>query len=133
MDPSEDSAPRGHRQPAGDRPGTPERGGLALPLDLANEACPEHLEELRDEDHRRRPVRADRLEHHPRVAGPDVEDVGAEVEEEVKPDGLLEEMGQREHRHHPILDLRDEVVEPVDPRDRVLVGQDDSLRGAGRA
>ena len=42
---------------------------------------PEHVEDLRHQDHRRGPMVTDRLEHDPRVPAPDVEDVRAEVED----------------------------------------------------
>ncbi len=133
MDPAEEQAPGRHRQATGDRPGAPELGRLPLSLDLALDGRPEELEQLRHQDHRRRPMVADRLEDDPWVAGPDVHDVGTEVEDQVEPDRLLEQVGERQHGGDAVVHVRDQLVEPVDAGQRVLVRQHHALRRARRA
>ena len=130
---AEDQAPGGHRQPAGDPPAALERGCTAPPVDLPQQGRPEDLEDLWDQDHRGGPMVADRLENDPRVARSDVQDVGPEVQRQIEPDGLLEEMGQREDGHDAVVHLRDNAMETIHARDRVLVGQHHALWGAGRA
>ena len=102
-------------------------------VDLALDGAPEQVEDLGDDDHARDPVVAQRVEDDPRVAAPDVQDVGPDVERVVQPDGLLEQVGQRQQRHDPVVHRRDDPVERLDRRDDVVVGQHHALRRAGRA
>ena len=102
-------------------------------LDLALDRAPEQVEDLRHDDHRGRPVVADRLEDHPRVAAPDVEDVGADVERVEQPDRLLEQVRQRQQRDDPVLHRRDDPVHRPDRGEDVVVGEHHALRRAGRA
>ena len=64
---------------------------------------------------------------------PDVQDVGPEVQGQIEPDRLLEEMGQREDGHDAVVHLRHDAMEPVHARDRVRVGQHHALGDAGCA
>jgi hypothetical protein len=110
-----------------------ERRRLAGLLDLAFDRRPEQLEDLGDDDHRRRAVAADRLEDDARVSAPDVEDVGADIEGVEQGHGLLEEVRQRQQRDDAMLHRRDDAVHRPDRRDDVVVGKDHALRRAGRA
>ena len=76
---------------------------------------------------------ADGLEDDARVAAPDVEDVGADVEGVEEGDGLLEQVRERQQRDDPVLDRRDDAVHRPDRRDDVVVGEHHALRRAGRA
>ena len=75
----------------------------------------------------------ERVEDHPRVPAPDVQHVGPDIERVVQPDGLLEQVRQRQQRHDPMVHRRDDPVERLDRRDDVVVGQHHALRRAGRA
>ena len=97
-----------HRQVAGDAPEPVERGRPAPLLDLALDRAPEQVEHLRDHDHRGHPVVAQRIEDDPRVAAPDVQDVGADIERVEQPDRLLEQVRQRQQRDEPVLHRRDD-------------------------
>ena len=101
--------------------------------DLALDGAPEQVEDLRDDDHGGDAVVAQRIEDDPRVPAPDVEHVGADVERVVQPDGLLEQVGQRQQRDEPVLHRRDDPVERLDRGDDVVVRQHHALRRAGRA
>ena len=76
---------------------------------------------------------ADRLEDDPRVAAPDVEHVGPDVERVEQRDRLLEQVRQRQQRDDPMVHRRDDAVHRPDRREDVVVGEDHALRRAGRA
>ena len=61
-----------------------------------------------------------------------VEDVGPDVERVVQPDGLLEQVAERQQRHDPVLHRWDDAMEALDRRNDVVVGQRHALRRAGR-
>ena len=132
VDLAEDQAPGGHRQAAGNPPAALERRASTPPVDLPQQGGPEDLQDLRDQDHGGGPVVPDRLEHDPWVARADVQDVGSEVQGQVEPDRLLEQVGQREHGYDAVVHFRDDAMEPVDAGDRVLVGEHHALGSAGR-
>ena len=133
VDAAEQTRPDAHRQVARDRAQPVERARAAALVDLALDRAPEQVEDLRHDHHRGHPVVAQRIEDHARVAAPDVQDVGADVERVVQPDGLLEQVRQRQQRDDPVLHRRHDPVERLDRGDDVVVGQHHALRRAGRA
>ena len=76
-------------------------------------------------------MRPERLEDHPRVAAPHVQDVGPDIEGVEQPDGLLEQVGQRQERDHPVVHRRDHPVDRLDGRVDVVVGEHHALGRAG--
>ena len=77
VDAPEQQAPDAIGQVAGDAAQAVERRRPAALVDLALDGAPEQVEDLRDDDHRRHPVVAQRIEDDPRVAAAHVQDVGA--------------------------------------------------------
>ncbi len=133
MDAREQASPQRERQVPGDAPQAVDERRPAALLDLAFDGAPEQVEDLRDDDHRRHPVIAQRIEDHPRVAAADVEDVGPDIERVVQPDRLLEQVRERQQRHDPVIHRRDDPVERLDRCGDVVVGEHHALRRAGRA
>ena len=66
---------------------------------------------------------AQRVEDDPRVAAPDVQDVGADRQRVEQPDRLLEQVRQRQQRDEPVLHRRDDPVERSRSRRRRCRGR----------
>ena len=73
------------------------------------------------------------VEQDPRVAAPDVEDVGADAQRVDQPDRLLEQVAERQDADDPVLDRRQHAVDRAHRREQVVVGDHHALRRAGRA
>ncbi len=73
------------------------------------------------------------LEQDTRVAAPDVEDVGADAQRIDQADRLLEEVAQGQDGDDPVVERRQDVVDRLERREEVVVGDHDALRGAGGA
>ena len=130
--PEQDAACR-HRQATPDRPEPVEQRSPAGLLDLALDRAPEQVEHLGHDDHRRDAMRAERIEDHPRVAAPDVQDARPDRQRVVQAHRLLEQVRQREQRHDPVLHRRDDPVEGLVRGEEVVVREHHALRRAGRA
>ncbi len=133
MDAPEQEPPGPVRQDPGDPPKSLEEGPPPGPVHLPLHRAPEQFKDLRDHQHRRRPVVADRLEDDPRVAAPHIEDVGADRQRVEQGDRLLHEVRQGQERDEPVLLRRDRVMSGLDRRDDVGVGEHHALGRAGRA
>ena len=115
--------------PAQALPARPSAGPVDLPLDRA----PEQLQDLGHDQHRRHVVIPDGLEDDPRVAAPDVQDVGADGQRVEQGDRLLHEVRQGQERDESVLLGRDGVVGRLDGRHHVGVAEHDALGRSGRA
>ena len=133
VDAPEEARPEAHRQVAGDAAKPVERGLAAALGDLALDGAPEQVEHLRDDDHRGHPLVAQRIEDDPRVAAPDVQDVGTDRQRVEEPDRLLEQVRQRQQRDQAVLHPRHDPVKGLDRGDDVVVGEHHALRRPGRA
>ena len=133
MDAPEDDPAGAIRQVAGDRPEPVEVGDLALGLDLALDGAPEEVEDLGHDEHRRHPVIADRLEDHPRIAAPHVQDVAADGQRIEQRGDLLHQVREGQERDEPVLLGRDHVVDRADGLADRPMGEHHALRIAGRA
>ena len=121
------------RQASGDGAQSLDDRRPAALVDLALDGAPEQVEDLRDDDHARDPVLAQGVEDDPRVAAADVQDVGTDIERVVQPDGLLEQVGQRQQRDEPVVHRRHDAMERLDRGDDVVMAEHDALGGPGRA
>ena len=133
MDAAEDQPPDPIGEMTGDRPEAVEGRPPARPIRLPFDRGPEQIEDLRDHDHARHAVGTQGFEEEPRVAAPDVQDVGADAQRVDQPDRLLEEVAERKNRHDPVFERRDHVVDRPDRRQQVVVGDHHALRGPRRA
>ena len=128
VDAAEQARPERHRQVARDRAEPVEGRRPAALVDLALDGAPEQVEDLRDDHHRGDPMVAQGIEDDPRVAAPDVQDVGPDRQRVVQPDRLLEEVRQRQQRDDAVLHRRHDPVERLDRGDDVVVGEHHALR-----
>ena len=111
VDASEQPRTETHREVSGHPAQSVEGLGPLALLDLSLDRAPEQVEDLRDHDHRGDPMVAERIEDDARIAAAHVEDVGPDIERVVQPDGLLQQVRERQERHDPMLHRRDDPME----------------------
>ena len=120
-------------EPPGDPPRPLEGRRLALLLHLALDRAPEHVDDLRDEEHGGDAVVAQAVEDDPRVSAAEVEDVRPDIHPVEQRDLLLQAVREREQRDQPVLHRLEDPVEGHRAGQRVAVRKHHALRASGGA